>query len=104
MSAAAPIRVADIASLPDNQLTLLCRHVFLGERPVRYVEPTEEGILVLSCGEEDHGDGPEDWLSAGFGAAVARDPSLRSCPPIPLGQAAERASVTAPWALTEPSP
>lgn len=97
------MRVADIATLPDNQLTLLCRHVFLGERIAAYVEPTAEGILVLSCGAENHGDGPEDWLSAGFGAALARDPSLRICPPIPLGQAAERGA-DGLWSLTEPAP
>ncbi|MGF1447265.1 MAG: hypothetical protein ACFBRM_13845 [Pikeienuella sp.] len=97
-------RVADIAGLPDNQLTLICRHVFLGERQAAYVEPTEEGILVLSCGEEDHTDGPEDWLSAGFGAAAARDPSLRACPPIRLGRAAERQDPDAPWEITEVSP
>jgi len=96
-------RVADIARLPENQLTLLCRHVFLGERPAAYLEPTEEGILVLACGETDHGDGPEDWLSAGFGAAAARDPSLRDCPAVPLGRAAERAGPGAPWSLAAPA-
>ncbi|MGF1501420.1 MAG: hypothetical protein ACFBSD_06350 [Paracoccaceae bacterium] len=94
-------RIAEIAALPDNQLTMLCRHVFLGERAVRYVEPTEEGILAVSCGEDDHGDGSDDWLTAGFGTLAARDPSLRACPPIPLGQAAEREAADAPWSLTE---
>ena len=96
-------RVADIASLPENQLALLCRHVFLGERPAAYVEPTAEGILVIACGAADHGDGPEDWLSAGFGAAAGRDPSLRDCPAVPLGRAAERTGPGEPWALTAPA-
>ena len=95
-------RVARLGELPENQLTLMCRHVFLRERPVAYAEPTEEGILVLACGAEDHGDGPEDWLSAGFGAVAAGDPSLAQCPPIPLGQVAERAGPDAPWQITEP--
>ena len=94
-------RIAHVAGLPENQLALLCRHVFLGERPVAYVEPTAEGILVLACGQDDHGDGPEDWLSSGFGAAAARDPGLRECPDIPLGRAAERDGDG--WTLTEPS-
>lgn len=83
-------RIADIAGLPENQLTLLCVHLFAGERRAGYVEPTDEGILVVSCGESDHGDGPEDWVSAGFGTLAHRDPTLRDCPPVPLGQAAER--------------
>ncbi len=97
-------RAARPAELPENQLALLCRHVFLGERAAAYLEPTEEGILVVACGAEDHGDGPEDWLSAGFGAAAARDPSLRACPAIPLGRAAERDGADAPWRITEPAP
>ncbi|MEM1344237.1 MAG: hypothetical protein AAGI34_06615 [Pseudomonadota bacterium] len=92
-------RTAHLAALPPNQLCLICRHVFLGERAIAYIEPTEEGILVAACGEDDHGDGPEDWLSVGFGTLIERDPGLAECPPIPLGQAAVRTEAGTPWRL-----
>jgi hypothetical protein len=93
-------RLVQLAALPGNQLTMLCRHVFAGDRPAGYVEPSAEGILLVSCGEGDHEDDPADWLPAGLEAVLARDPGLMECPAIPLGQAAER-DADGVWTITD---
>lgn len=79
---------------------VVCKHVFLKQRPVLLVTHFENGDWSFSCGWADHSpddeaDGEFFWV--GVGHVTDDDVSLHGISDLRIGWSAERPAIGTPW-------
>lgn len=87
----------ELGQLPPNTSVFVCDHVARRIRPALYVVHDGDGDLQVLCGGDDGHERPE---LACLRDVLAVAPELASLV-LDCGHAAERASPTAPWILTD---
>jgi hypothetical protein len=89
----------NISSLPKNQKSYVCIHVFENTRPVLLVS-RPNGSWCFLCGS-DHADSAEDYRVVGVGHVIECDRSVLEIPSLQSEEEAEREFVGGSWIKTK---
>jgi hypothetical protein len=90
-----------LSNAKANQGAYCCKHIIDDVRPICYIAVEEDGAVIFSCGELDHG-GSEDWFTAGIWHFSKR-PSVNfdEIPEIETGKAVMRKSRRSEWKVVD---
>jgi hypothetical protein len=91
-------RTPDVECTCHLDLSIVCRHVLSGERPVLMMwRDREDGTLGLACGKGDGHLAVDDWAMAHPFHFMTNDPAMNIMRTLPGGGSVERDRVGAPW-------
>lgn len=81
---------------PENTACFTCDHVLKRQRPILFAShDDEDGTWQFMCGQNDHTE--ENAKVISLKQATNIDPTINDLYEMPLGVAAERETIQAPW-------